>query len=283
MKITLTFLLVSMMVFVSHQHKFPLQQFANILPPWSYRQQPSLQDFYEYLFARSLLQSTNPLAGPHASSGLRMNHAGFAPEPNVNQWPDAQSRNSPLTPEIEGSVAAVDDSLANPRVFLNYVTTAGGSSSYFNPFLKTVYYITSLTATSTVIKSCIQAASFAAGSSTITCRKRRDVMSVVYDLNRPVVQDFDEQLGPSQVLPVEASAFARALPANDDSVMTPLELASSKSDGYDGEGSITRDKRYLLAASTTITSYVFVTTTSTKTLSTLGSNLSCLPSLFALC
>lgn len=282
MKITLTFLLMSMMVFVSHQHKFPLQQFANILPPWSYRQQPNLQDFYEYLFARSLLQSINPLAAPHPNSGLRMNHGGFAPEPDVNQWPDAQSRNSPLTPEIESSVAAVDDIQANPRVFLNYVTTAG-SNSYFNPFLKTVYYITSLTATSTVIKSCIQAASFAAGSSTITCRKRRDVMSVVYDLNRPVMQDFDDSLGPSQVLPVEASAFARALSVNGESVMTPIELASSKSDGYDGDAAIARDKRYLLAASTTITSYVFVTTTSTKTLSSLGSGLSCLPSLFALC
>lgn len=288
MKIAVTFLLMSMMVFVSHQQKFPIQPFANLLPSWPFRQQPTLQDVYEYLYARSLLQSMNHASFPHISSGSRINHPGFVPETNAKQWQDAQSRNSPLIPEIEGSVAAIEDASANPRIFLNYVTTAGGSSSYFNPFLKTVYYITSLTATSTVVKTCIPAASFTSSSSTVTCRKRREVMSVLLGENDPEYLK-ETSIDASQVLPMEASIAPRSLPFGDDAIVIHLDLDSSKSDEYAVEAGIfkemetAREKRFLLAASTTITTYSFTTTTSTKTLTNIGSSLSCLPSLFALC
>lgn len=83
---------------------------------------------------------------------------------------------------------------------------------------------------------------------------------------------------------MEASVAARSIP--DDAMV--VELDSSKSDEYTAEAGIfkemetNREKRFFVA-STTITSYVFTTTTSTKTLTNIGSSLSCIPSLFVLC
>ena len=70
MKIAVTFLLVSMMVLVTQQQRFP--QFGNVLPPWAQRQQPTLQDLYDFLYARSLVQSMNPPMAPHISSNMRV-------------------------------------------------------------------------------------------------------------------------------------------------------------------------------------------------------------------
>lgn len=129
---------------------------------------------------------------------IKANHAGIQAE----QWHDSQSRNSGFsTPEIESSVV-FDDAAVNPRVFLNYVTTAGGTSSYFNPFLKTIYYITSSTATTTLVTTCIPAASFTSSSSTVTCRKRREVMSLLLGENDPeFLREVESEVVPSKVLP----------------------------------------------------------------------------------
>lgn len=112
-----------------------------------------------------------------------MNHGAISPEPN--QW-DVQSRNKGISPLIESSLSFEEQ--LSPRVFLNYVTTVA-SNSYFNPFLKTVYYISTSTATSTKVTSCIPAGSFVAGSSTVTCRRRREVMSILLDEDTNLAYD----------------------------------------------------------------------------------------------
>ena len=90
---------------------------------------------------------------------------------------------------------------------------------------------------------------------------------------------------------MEATAGAplpRSLP--DDAIVIPADISSSKADEYLVEKGIfsdveqAREKR-LFIASSTITSYIFLTTTSTKTMSNIAAaaDLSCLPTQFALC
>ena len=126
-----------------------------------------------------------------------MNHGAISPEPN--QWPDVQSRNAGRGSEAEIESSMSFEEPQSPRVFLNYVTTVA-SNSYFNPFLKTVYYISTSTATSTTVKSCIPAGSFAVGSSTVTCRRRREVMSILLNDETHPVYD-GAPLEASAVLP----------------------------------------------------------------------------------
>lgn len=89
---------------------------------------------------------------------------------------------------------------------------------------------------------------------------------------------------------MEASRDVKSLINGENAIVLPIELASSKSDEYSSEGGIFRDveqsrEKRLFVASTTITTVVFVTSTSTKTLTSFGgaAALSCIPSIFALC
>ena len=92
---------------------------------------------------------------------------------------------------------------------------------------------------------------------------------------------------------MEASRDARHLVRDENaSAVVPVVLTPSKSDEYSSEGGIFRDieqsrEKRLFVASTTITTVVFVTTTSTKALtapSLGGANvLSCMPAIFTLC
>ena len=72
MKLAISFLTVSMMVLVSHQQRNPFQYFANVLPPWTQRQQPTIQDLYDFLYARSLVQSMNPAVVPNFNPNMRV-------------------------------------------------------------------------------------------------------------------------------------------------------------------------------------------------------------------
>ena len=84
-----------------------------------------------------------------------------------------------------------------------------------------------------------------------------------------------------------AALVPRSL-GDDNALLVPVEIASSKTEDYLVEKGLlsemerAREKRFFVA-STTITTYIFATTTSTKTLSNLGSEISCLPTQFALC
>lgn len=64
-----------------------------------------------------------------------------------------------------------DDGDERQRFFFNYVTTVG--SGYSNPFMKTIYYVTSSTATSCQFVTCIPNSLFDEGSSTVLCRRKK--------------------------------------------------------------------------------------------------------------
>lgn len=56
MKVAFSFALVSALIFVSQQQNFPYQRSGQTQLPWNYRDQFDVQDFYDYLHARSLMQ-----------------------------------------------------------------------------------------------------------------------------------------------------------------------------------------------------------------------------------
>lgn len=284
MRIAFAFLIMSALVFVSQQQKYTLPHLRNVLPPWSlFPQQPSIHDIYDYLYARSLLETFNPaqLAGrPLIDSQVS----------NTEQSADVQSRSKTSNSNAQENSSG-DDGQSNARFFLNYVTTAG-SSSYFNPLLKTIYYISSTTATTTLVSTCVPAVSFTKTLYTVPCRKRREIMEFLIDHGSILEDENDSQsVVPSTVAAVQPSVNPRALDLSSlgkDAILVPVEISGSKTEdyliehGYLSETEKLREKRFFIASST-ITSYAFVTTSTTKTLSSLGTSLSCLPSQFLLC
>ena len=93
-------------------------------------------------------------------------------------------------------MAADDTLLQDPRFFFNFVTTVGGSS--YN-YLKTIYYISSSTATTTLVTTCIPAVSFTKTLYTVACRKRREIMEFLID-HGSILED-EKDVNPSAVAP----------------------------------------------------------------------------------
>lgn len=119
---------------------------------------------------------------------------------NTNSNIEARNRFGGMRP-FKQSISS-DDAAA--RFFLNYVTTAGSSNSFFNPFLKTIYYISTTTGTTTRTTSCIPAGSFTSASSTVACRKRREIFEILlgmHELSDEPVPKAIQEMSPSQVLP----------------------------------------------------------------------------------
>lgn len=113
----------------------------------------------------------------------------LTPEKTEEQTKDVQSRDK------NGAIQPIrsfqqDKWPINPRFLFNFVTTIGSTNSYYNPFLKTIYYFTTATTTITSTTTCITTAAFRLSSYTVICRKRRELMEILSVLN-----DGDDEAG----------------------------------------------------------------------------------------
>jgi len=259
-----------------------------VIPPWAVLDALSERDLYSYLIARRYL-STPPLYGqsnPNQENNapIIVNNSPFAKA--EEQYVDTQSRN-----KFDG--IQEDDGSVNPRFLFNFVTTIGSTNSFLNPLQKTIYYFTTATTTFTFTTTCISTAQFAAGSSTVICRRRRDLLEYLSAAERIHQESQSEaDISPSHVQGERVVPTARSMPDLVDEQQ--FHLASSKDEeglspetynSAGGEDAVARYKR-LFISTTIVTTYVFSTITTTRTLSAnlAGAlSLSCRPSQFTYC
>jgi len=159
--------------------------------------------------------------------------------------------------------------------FFNFLTSY--TSNIITTVTSTTFFTETSTATVGSSVQCIPAAQFAAGSSTVACRRRRRFFHAVEE---------DVKIAPSAVQTMEMTAEPQLLKRE----IQPEVISTHGDVDRQFVASSQRDPRLFLSltfvstVSSTVTTYSFVTTGITTTIEVAGAGeLSCLPGGVALC